>query len=78
MQRERRRRILRLLAIALLMDPLRAPGHWHYDPARPTTLQELFDMFSDDIFLQLHRFTKEQVVYMLPRLHLEGTIKIEG
>ena len=78
MQTERRRRILRLLALALLIHPLRPPGHWHQDPARPRTLQELFDMFSDAIFLKLHRFTKEQVLYMLPRLKLEGTTQVKG
>ena len=74
---ERRRRLLRLLAVALLIHPLRR-GHWHQDPKRPSTLQEVFDVFSDDIFLKLHRFTKEQVLYMIPRLHLEGTIQVKG
>jgi len=74
---ERRHRILRLLAVALLIHPLRR-GLWHQDPYRPRTLEELFQVFTDNNFLKLHRFTKEQVVYMISRLHLEGITQVKG
>ncbi|GAB5037054.1 Hypothetical protein NocV09_05900040 [Nannochloropsis oceanica] len=74
---ERRRRLLRLLTVALLIHP-RGRGHRHQDRKRPRTLQEVFDVFSDDIFLKLHRFTKEQKLYIIPRLHLEVTAQVKG
>ncbi|KAM3567084.1 hypothetical protein VYU27_010765, partial [Nannochloropsis oceanica] len=38
----------------------------------------LFEDFTDDLFLKMHRFTKEQVWYMFPRLRIETVIELEG
>lgn len=51
---------------------------WNLDPNRPRTLPQLFEDFTDDLFLKMHRFTKEQVWYMLPRLRIETVIELEG
>lgn len=69
-----RQQIAVAAAYVVFMRLLVRKATWYQDPNRPLSLQGMLDRFTDDIFVKLHRFTKEQVVYMMPLLNVPHVI----